>query len=233
MPTEQPKDGTPKSDKFKIKVTKNGPYAVTGGVPLSDQYISVNDNGDTEGWQEGKKYPLQESYALCRCGHSTDKPFCNGNHEKVGFKGKETASRAPFMDDVDMTEGPTLRLADKRPLCAVARFCERDAGVWDLTEMSGDPVARDKAIRETFDCPSGRLVIADRKTNMVMEPVLERSIGIVEDPQAGVRGPIWVRGGILIESADGKVYEVRNRVTLCRCGRSSNKPFCDATHMDG
>jgi CDGSH-type Zn-finger protein len=41
-----------------------------------------------------------------------------------------------------------------------------------------------------------------------------------------------VRGGIAITSADGYTYEVRNRVTLCRCGHSKNKPFCDGTHSD-
>ncbi|UCF09264.1 MAG: CDGSH iron-sulfur domain-containing protein, partial [Thermoplasmata archaeon] len=45
-------------------------------------------------------------------------------------------------------------------------------------------------------------------------------------------GPIWVRGRIPIESADGHIYEIRNRVTLCRCGWSSNKPFCDSSHLD-
>ena len=33
-----------------------------------------------------------------------------------------------------------------------------------------------------------------------------------------------------VVGADGKAYEVRNRMTLCRCGESSNKPFCDGTH---
>ena len=42
--------------------------------------------------------------------------------------------------------------------------------------------------------------------------------------------PLWVRGGVQIVSADGGVYEVRSRVTLCRCGASSNKPFCDGSH---
>ena len=42
---------------------------------------------------------------------------------------------------------------------------------------------------------------------------------------------IWVKGGIRIEGADGRSYEIRNRVTLCRCGQSSNKPFCDGTHV--
>jgi CDGSH-type Zn-finger protein len=41
-----------------------------------------------------------------------------------------------------------------------------------------------------------------------------------------------VKGGVAVESADGEAYEARNRVTLCRCGRSNNKPFCDGTHVD-
>ncbi|HET8688843.1 MAG TPA: CDGSH iron-sulfur domain-containing protein [Methanosarcina sp.] len=41
-----------------------------------------------------------------------------------------------------------------------------------------------------------------------------------------------MRGGIPIESADGKQYEIRNRVTLCRCGKSRNKPFCDGSHVE-
>jgi CDGSH-type Zn-finger protein len=60
--------------------------------------------------------------------------------------------------------------------------------------------------------------------------VFEPSIGVVEDPQIGVSGPLWVRGGIQVEAADGTPYEVRNRVTLCRCGASQNKPFCDGSH---
>jgi CDGSH-type Zn-finger protein len=45
-------------------------------------------------------------------------------------------------------------------------------------------------------------------------------------------GPLWVRGGVSVEAADGFEYEVRNRVTLCRCGQSNNKPFCDGSHWD-
>ena len=56
------------------------------------------------------------------------------------------------------------------------------------------------------------------------------SIGIVEDPAKRCSGPLWVLGGIAVESAGGEAYEVRNRVTLCRCGASKNKPFCDGTH---
>jgi CDGSH-type Zn-finger protein len=59
---------------------------------------------------------------------------------------------------------------------------------------------------------------------------LEQSLGLIEDPQMDVSGPIWVRGCMPIESVSGKMYTVRNRVTLCRCGKSENKPFCDSSH---
>jgi hypothetical protein len=74
------------------------------------------------------------------------------------------------------------------------------------------------------------LVAWDKRAKQAFEPVFDPSIGLVEDPQMGVSGPIWVRGGIPVESADGTPYEVRNRLTLCRCGASNNKPFCDGTH---
>jgi len=47
----------------------------------------------------------------------------------------------------------------------------------------------------------------------------------------GISSAIWVKGGIPIQSSKGFVYEIRNRVTLCRCGKSANKPFCDGTHV--
>lgn len=74
------------------------------------------------------------------------------------------------------------------------------------------------------------MVVWDKKTKKVFEPSFDPSIGIIEDPGIKVSGPIWVKGGIRVESADGSSYEIRNRVTLCRCGQSSNKPFCDGTH---
>jgi len=70
----------------------------------------------------------------------------------------------------------------------------------------------------------------DKSIEKAFEPELPVSIGLIEDPAQGCSGPLWVRGGIQIESADGFKYEIRNRVTLCRCGKSQNKPFCDGTH---
>ena len=86
------------------------------------------------------------------------------------------------------------------------------------------------AVREGTRCPSGRLVVWDRTTKEPFELGLEPSIGLVEDPTEGVSGPLWVRGGIQIVGADGVEYELRNRATLCRCGASANKPFCDGSH---
>jgi len=45
-------------------------------------------------------------------------------------------------------------------------------------------------------------------------------------------GPYVIRGGVRVESGDGHVWETRNRMTLCRCGQSGSKPFCDGSHMD-
>jgi len=214
----------------RIQVTLNGPYIVTGRVPLSEQIIVVDSRGDSVEWREGRTYPAQETYALCRCGRSRSMPFCDGTHTLVGFKGIETASRASYIEQARVFVGPGLNLTDVEALCASARFCLRDKGVWQLTVRSRRPEAKQLAIEESVLCPAGRLV-AWTKEGDAIEPNFVPSIGLVEGPQVGVSGPIWVRGGIPIESADGTPWETRNRVTLCRCGRSGNMPFCDGSHI--
>ncbi len=219
-----------KENKFQIKVTKNGPYLASGGIPLSEQSICVDTDVQCHGWKEGKKYQAQGSYALCRCGHSQNKPFCDGTHAKIKFNGTEEATNKHYIEQAAEIDGPSLKLTDAENFCAAARFCHRSGGTWKLTQQSADPEAKQKAIEEACDCPSGRLVAWDRKGKAV-EPHFEPSIGLVKDTQAKKMGPIWVRGGIPVESAEGKTYEIRNRVTLCRCGKSSNKPFCDGSHL--
>jgi CDGSH-type Zn-finger protein len=71
---------------FRIKVTKDGPYIVTGGVPLAQDIVAIGSDGEPEKWEKGPNYPDQESYALCRCGQSKNKPFCDGAHISIGFK---------------------------------------------------------------------------------------------------------------------------------------------------
>ncbi|HXW98704.1 MAG TPA: CDGSH iron-sulfur domain-containing protein [Methanomicrobiales archaeon] len=216
---------------MKITVSRDGPYLVTGGVPLSVMEICNDEEGNCRTWRKVKEFPLQESYALCRCGRSQNKPFCDGSHARDRFQGSETAGDEPYLRHPRKITGPELELTDYEGICVHARFCMRAGGIWDLTEQSGDPEARRTAIEEACNCPSGRLVIKDRKTGKVIEPELEKSIVIIEYPSRNEHGPLWVRGGIPVVSADGKPYTVRNRVTLCRCGRSHNKPFCDGSHV--
>ena len=216
----------------KIKVSKDGPYSVSGGIPLEKWVVVTDSQGYSHSWRKDKDYEPREAYALCRCGRSKKLPFCDGSHVHAGFDGRETAGREPYLDHADETVGPTLDLTDAHEFCIGVGFCDRAGGTWSLTEQSDDPEARQTAVEEAANCPSGRLVAWDKQGHP-LEPDLQPSIGVVENPEVGMRGPLWVRGGIPIGSADGHVYEVRNRVTLCGCGKSCNKPFCDSSHKDG
>ncbi len=214
-----------------IVVTKNGPYLVSGAVPLAVQVIGANADGDSVEWTSGALLEPGERYALCRCGHTGNAPFCDGAHAKMGFDGTETASRERFDAQKTVYAGADLLLEDVRPLCAGARFCDTYGTAWEMINKTDEAGAREILARQVANCPSGRLVLRDKATTELIEPRLEPAIGVVEDPAQNCSGPLWVRGGIPIQSADGHDYEVRNRVTLCRCGASKNKPFCDATHM--
>jgi CDGSH-type Zn-finger protein len=217
------------ADGMKITITQDGPYLVEGSVPIARQTIVADGAGNSVEWRTGQEIATTTSYALCRCGQSANKPFCDDSHLRVGFDGTETASRDSYRIQATRQDGPTLALTDAQSLCAFARFCDVAGQVWSLVERGGSEASR-LAAQEAGLCPSGRLVAWDRETGKALEPDLDPSIGIVEDPAEGVAGPIWVRGGIPISGADGQTYEVRNRVTLCRCGASKNKPFCDASH---
>jgi hypothetical protein len=127
-------------------------------------------------------------------------------------------------------DGPGLKLTDAKILCASARFCHRAGGIWNIIHTSNNPGDKKIAIEEAADCPSGRLVVYDKETEKSLEPTLELSIALIEDPSMNISGPLWIRGGIPISSSDDISYEIRNRVTLCRCGKSHNKPFCDSSH---
>ncbi len=214
----------------KIVVTRNGPYLVSGSVPLAEEIMVSDGEGYPTRWRRGHRYADRERYALCRCGQSRKQPYCSGIHAEIGFDGTETADRKKYLDQAEKTSGPDLVLTDAQELCAAARFCDRAGGVWKLTKESDNVESKETAIQEARNCPSGRLVVWDKRTGKPIEPQFEPSISLVEDPQTRMSGPIWVKGGIPIESSHGTEYEIRNRVTLCRCGSSDNKPFCDGSH---
>ena len=213
----------------RITVTTNGPYRVAGSVPLAKQTIVSDDEGFSIEWRQGQSFETTEEYSLCRCGWSETKPFCDDACVRLGFDGTETASREPYLQQAYEEEGPIVTLTDAEALCSFARFCDYGGMIWNLVEQD-DQEAADLSVRESTRCPSGRLVTWDRTTGRAFESEFEPSIGLVEDPTMGVSGPLWVRGGIQVIAADGFRYEVRNRQTLCRCGQSQNKPFCDGSH---
>jgi CDGSH-type Zn-finger protein len=217
--------------KRKVKIAKDGPYIIQGNIPLAKEMIVSDQKGTPLRWEKGESYPERDTYALCRCGQSGNKPDCDGTHAKVGFDGTETATRSKYLEQAETISGPDLVLTDAEKLCVVARFCHRVEDAWSHTENSHDPESKKIVIEEACDCPSGRLVAWDKTTGKPIEPEFEPSISLIEDPASKTSGPIWVKGGVTIESSDGTEYETRNRVTLCRCGQSKNKPFCDGTHI--
>jgi CDGSH-type Zn-finger protein len=216
----------------KIVITASGPYIVYGGVPLRIETIGTDADGQSARWEPGRTIETEERYALCRCGSSATKPFCDGTHARVAFDAREVASRAPHAEQAERIDGPDLVLEDAKPLCAYARFCDRAGTIWALIGESGDPAKRAIVEQEARNCPSGRLVVREKATRRALEPTLAPELSLVEDPAKACSGPLFVKGGIPIESQDGTTYEVRNRVTLCRCGLSQNKPFCDGSHAD-
>src|SRR5215472_1204836 len=172
----------------KIEVTKNGPYLVSGSLPLSEQHIVTNAEGESLDYKEGKQYPAQPQYALCRCGHSSNKPFCDGTHAKVQFDGTETARRELYLDLAETVDGPTVLLSDAESLCAFARFCDPKGRIWNLVEQTDDPETRKIVEFEAGHCPSGRLVVWDKKTGKTIEPKFKPSLGLIEDTEKKVRG---------------------------------------------
>lgn len=219
----------PKS--FYIKITPDGPYLVYGNPPIDQEIIVPNAEGASWVYQRGKHFDSSATpVALCRCGYSKNKPYCDGSHAHADWDPQETASKRPLLENAEEVEGPTMVLADNEKYCAFARFCDAHGRVWNLVEEARSEEERELVRHEVGHCSSGRLVLWDKKTRQVFEPPFEPSISILEDTGIKVSGPVWVKGGIRIESADRSSYEIRNRVTLCRCGQSSNKPFCDGTH---
>jgi CDGSH-type Zn-finger protein len=68
------------AEQMTIKATENGPYLVTGNVIVTDT--------------DGNQYHTDRAtVALCRCGGSQNKPFCDGTHSRTGFQAAERAVR--------------------------------------------------------------------------------------------------------------------------------------------
>jgi CDGSH-type Zn-finger protein len=218
-------------EKYRITIADNGPYMVYGKPVLVQQFIVPNEKGEMWWLQEGLSFKMDtEPVALCRCGESRNKPYCDGAHTHVEWDPTLTASEAGLLDGAEVYEGPELSLSDNQKFCAFARFCDAGLRVWNEVGESDNIAHKEATIREANHCIAGRLSAWDNKSATPHEPELEPALGLVEDPKIHASGGLFVSGGIPVSRRDGFTYEIRNRVTLCRCGQSSNKPYCDGTH---
>lgn len=208
-----------------IEVKPNGPYVVMGSVPLRRKEPVVSEHGEPLTWQTREVIDDGVAYALCRCGGSTNKPYCDGTHANNGFDGTETASTDSYAQTASSLGGEGIEIHDDRAICVHAGFCGNQAtNVWKMAEKTGDTQVRAQAMAMIERCPSGALTYAVEGDSI--EPDFPTEISVTPD------GPLWVTGSVPVTRSDGEPLEARNRTTLCRCGESSNKPLCDGSHTE-
>tara|TARA_R110000850_G_scaffold49672_23_gene122337 strand:- start:207 stop:2147 length:1941 start_codon:yes stop_codon:yes gene_type:complete len=172
---------------------------------------------------EGADGPIdaQPEMALCRCGLSASKPFCDGAHVAGGFKDEKQADREP--DRRDTFEGDPVTIFENVAICSHAGYCPNGApDKWrPKTDTGGH--TDDELIPMIRKCPSGALSYAtEGKEHRDQE----------RDPAVSItkNGPYCIEGGIELTKADWAEGASQEHYALCRCGGSKNKPFCDGAH---
>ena len=193
-----------------IECVANGPLRVKGLASLRNS--------------KGEALPTQAVTVLCRCGGSNNKPFCDGTHRSNGFSSAKAADRAP--DQVHSYRGRHITLHDNRSVCAHAGRCTDGLphtfryGQEPFIDPDADGVAEIAAI--VGQCPSGALSYT-----------LHGAPAAASQPQPAAvvvtPGPYAVTGGIAIDQPRNSGASPEH-YTLCRCGASKNKPFCDGSH---
>lgn len=196
-----------------ISSKPNGPYLVNGLTTFTNS--------------RGEAIATKETIALCRCGESKNKPFCDGTHAKIGFEDGKKPDR--MKDQRRDYVGKSITIHDNRGMCAHAGVCtDRLSSVWRMGVKPWiDPDgAGVQAIIETIEaCPSGALsyTIDDEEHRDWDNPA---AIKLAKN------GPYVVTGGIRLENTEFGEGNSHEHFTLCRCGGSKNKPFCDGSHFD-
>lgn len=202
-----------------LQVAENGPYLVTNAE-------------DIRTWL-GESIPARPQMALCRCGRSQIKPFCDGTHAEIGFSGEKDPKRVP--DRRDSHVGLQVTVLDNRGICQHSGLCtERLATVFHadsepfVTPSGG---RMDEIIRAIRDCPSGALsyAIDGREARDHVDRSREPAIEVSRDGPYRVTGglPLTDSHGNGVPRAEGASLE---HYALCRCGASQNKPFCSGMH---
>lgn len=215
------------SDEPTITSRPAGPLMVGGGLPLVRKTAVHSEHGEPMTWQTSEPLTDRSAYALCRCGASDNKPFCDGTHSSTGFEGADTADASTYAERSKELGGTGLTVRDDRSICVHAGFCgTRHTNVWKQVADTDDSITRMAVINEIEKCPSGALTYTLDGQDHDTEPDMPTQVGVIDD------GPLWVSGGVPVTTADGTVLEARARVTLCRCGESGNKPLCDGSHKE-
>ena len=198
------------STKPSITPAPNGPYLVS-------QFSNLrNSTGPIE---------AKGQIALCRCGGSANKPFCDGTHSKNGFSDAKLDGRTD--DKRENYQGKQITIHDNRGICAHAGRCTNGlASVFRLNQepwIDSDGASRKKIIDTIKQCPSGALSFSVNG---------QENIDQADEPGIMVakNGPYVVTGGLELVGVTPGEGASKVNFTLCRCGGSKNKPFCDGTH---
>ncbi len=217
-----------------IEIREKGPYAVHGAIPLVRKKRVTSDKGEALTWATTESIPVDEGYVLCRCGQSKTKPLCDGSHDHIDFDDTGPDDFAPISETQEILENGGIRVKVDNSYCVHAKYCfNKTSGIRALMAEPADANAKIQIMAMVDRCPSGTfvydLLLDDEMVEI--EPELPREIAaIAEDARTTTAGPLWVSGAVPVMMPDGTFLETRNRVTLCRCGKSKNKPFCDGTH---
>ena len=201
----------------KIACLPNGPYYLLNDMTPASVPHLCRANGEPCASVRG--------VALCRCGGSKNKPFCDGTHGTIGFTDKRVA------DDTQNRRisyaGMHITVYDNRGICAHAGFCtDRLKSVFRMGQepwIDPNGASAEEIIAAIKECPSGALsysIEAVEYRDHTREPM----VTITNDGPYAITGGIELIGVTFGEGASKEHY------TLCRCGASKNKPFCDGTH---
>lgn len=213
------------SDEQKISVADGGPYIVSGSVPITTKSIVTSEHGESLTWKTDTAGETKAKVRLCRCGASSNKPYCDQTHTSIEWDHADNAPERTYAERAKSLGGEGIEVFDDRPLCVHAGFCgNKVTNVWKMAAKTDDSQIRAEAMAMIERCPSGALSYT--VDSEAVEPDLPIQVAVIPD------GPLWVSGGIEIQRTDGSTLETRNRVTLCRCGHSGSKPLCDGSHSD-
>jgi CDGSH-type Zn-finger protein len=139
---------TPKTPtQQRIRILPDGPYLVVGAVPLTERYPAESRHGEPLAWDPGgapeEMVAPRATYALCRCGQSANKPFCDGTHARIGFDGTVTAELESGAGHRRTLVGTGIVMTDAPELCVHAGFCgTRLTNAWEMMARTGDPEVR-------------------------------------------------------------------------------------------